>query len=163
MDQHFIHNPHDRFFKEAFSHIEVVRSFVETYLQPRIEFQINLNNLQLYQNDSVDSSLKEAFADLIYKTETVQEKKPVYLLFEHKRTPDPHVDTQIENYEHMLKQNLIRSYSGNYVYIIPIIIYNGERNCNLTYNNKISSSSIYAFSLRSEFFDVSHMPDDQIR
>lgn len=162
MNHPLIHNPHDKFFKEAFSHIEVVRSFVKTYLQPRIDFRINLNNLQLFQNDSVDSSLKEAFSDIIYKTETILEKIPVYLLFEHKRTPDPHIDTQMEKYLHMLRENLIRSHSGNSVYVVPIIIYNGERNCNLTSDNKLSSNSKYALGPECEFFDVSHMPDNQI-
>ena len=163
MDQPLIHNPHDKFFKEAFSHIDVVRSFVETYLQSRVHFRINLNNFQLYQNDSVDSSLKEAFSDLIYKTETIPEKVPVYLLFEHKRTLDPHADTQIKNYELMLRQNLLRSHSVDSAYIIPIIIYNGERNCNLSCDNKLISYTKYSRDFSCEFFDVSHMPDDQIR
>ena len=66
MDQPLIHNPHDKFFKEAFSHIDG-KEFVETS-SVSYPFRISLNNFQLYQNDSVDSSLKEAFSDLIYKT-----------------------------------------------------------------------------------------------
>lgn len=169
MSQPFINNPHDKFFKETFCHIELVRSFIKTYLQPRINFQINLNKLQLFQNDSVDSSLKESFSDIVYKAEIIPEKIPVYLLFEHKSYPDSQIGIQIEKYIHMLKENLIKSHSGNVFYVIPIIVYNGERNFDFsTYLSSdtelnVHTDSKYAESLSYEFFDVSHMPDNQIR
>lgn len=169
MNQPIINNPHDKFFKEAFSHIELVRSFIKTYLQPRIDFQINLNELHLFQNDSVDSSLKESFSDIVYKTEIIPEKIPVYLMFEHKSYPDSQIGIQIEKYIHMLKENLIKSHSGNVFYVIPIIIYNGERSFVLsTYLSSdselnVHTDSKYEESLNYEFFDVSHMPDNQIR
>jgi predicted transposase/invertase (TIGR01784 family) len=162
MDQHFIHNPHDRFFKEAFSHIEVVRSFVETYLQPRIGFRINLDELQLFQNDSVDSSLKEAFSDIIYKTEIIPEKISIFLLFEHKSFPDPQIGMQIGNYMNMLRENMFKSHSGNILYIIPIIIYNGERKWNLIFEKELNSAFKFAWNINYLFFDISHMSDNQI-
>ncbi|NLL13480.1 MAG: Rpn family recombination-promoting nuclease/putative transposase [Fibrobacter sp.] len=169
MNQPIINNPHDKFFKEAFSHIELVKSFIKTYLQPRINFQINLDELQLFQNDSVDSSLKESFSDIVYKTEIIPEKIPVYLLFEHKSYPDSQIGIQMEKYRHMLIENLIKSHSGNVFFVIPIIIYNGERICDFsTYLSSYSELNVridskYEESLNCEFFDVSHIPDNQIR
>jgi len=163
MNQPLIHNPYDKFFKEAFSHIEVVRSFIETYLQSRINFQISLDKLQLFQNDSVDSSLKESFSDIIYKTENTFEKAPVYLLFEHKSFPDPQINIQIENYMHMLSEYSYKIHSDSILYIIPMIIYNGAGKWNISDEKELRCASKYASCPKYEFFDISHMPDDQIR
>lgn len=167
MNQPPIYKPHDKFFKEAFSRIEVVRSFIESYLLQRIQFQINLDELQLFQNDSVDSNLKESFSDIIYKTEIIPVKIPIYLLFEHKSYPDPQTGTQLDNYIHMLRENLTKSHSGDILYVIPIIIYHGEMNwdfsIHMPLNRKLSSASKYAQNFNYEFFDISHIPDDQIR
>lgn len=110
MNQPPIHKPHDKFFKEAFSRIEVARSFIESYLLKRLQFQINLDALQLFQNDSVDSTLGEYYSDIIYKSEIIPSKTPIYLLFEHKSFPDPQTGTQIENYIHILRDQLTKSY-----------------------------------------------------
>jgi Putative transposase, YhgA-like len=42
-----ITNPHDKFFKESFSRIEVARSFIEEIFPKELSEKINLETLQL--------------------------------------------------------------------------------------------------------------------
>lgn len=67
----------------------------------------------------------------------------------------------------MLREHLAKSHSGGILFIIPIIIYHGERNWDvsiyLPVNRELSSASKYAQNFNYEFFDISHIPDDQIR
>jgi predicted transposase/invertase (TIGR01784 family) len=67
----------------------------------------------------------------------------------------------------MLRELLTKSHSGDILYVIPIIIYHGEKNWDvsiyLPLNRKLGSASKYAQNFNYEFFDISHIPDDQIR
>lgn len=42
-----INNPHDKFFKESFSRLEVVKSFIEEVFPKEFSEKINLETLQL--------------------------------------------------------------------------------------------------------------------
>lgn len=119
-----LNNPHDRFFKENFSRIDVLQSFVKTYLLDHLDLDINLANIHLFQNDSVDTNLFEYLSDLIFCTETLTERNQLYLIFEHKSSPDQDIGIQIDNYVHIIRGNQAKSDSNNdgLFYIIPVII-----------------------------------------
>jgi predicted transposase YdaD len=64
-----IPNPHDKFFKESFSRLEVAKSFIEEVFPKDMRDKMNLNTLQLSNASYIDDMLRENFADLVYETD----------------------------------------------------------------------------------------------
>ena len=60
-----IRNPHDRFFKETFSRLEVSRSFLKNYLPSNVGQQLDLSNLELQKESFTDKTLQQHFSDLL--------------------------------------------------------------------------------------------------
>lgn len=60
-------NPHDRFFKETFTRIEVARDFFANYLPRPVADVLDLETLALQSGSFIDSDLQEQFADLLYQ------------------------------------------------------------------------------------------------
>jgi predicted transposase YdaD len=56
-----IPNPHDKFFKESFSRLEVAKSFIEQVFPKDMRDKMNLNTLQLSNASYIDDMLKEHF------------------------------------------------------------------------------------------------------
>ena len=80
-----VSNPHDRFFKEAFSYPEAVNDFVRFYLPADVVKQINISSLQLEKDTFVDENLCKYYSDLIYSINLHDGRTAyVYILFEHK-------------------------------------------------------------------------------
>ena len=52
-----INNPHDKFFKETFSRVDVTRSFIEEVFPSDIREKINLNSLKLTNGSFIDADL----------------------------------------------------------------------------------------------------------
>lgn len=53
MDIDYLSNPHDKFFKESFSHKEVVESFIQEYLPEAIHKQVDLNSLEILKDSYI--------------------------------------------------------------------------------------------------------------
>ena len=120
-----ITNPHDKFFKESFSRLEVVQSFIETAFPVTMKEKINLNSLQLTNASFTDSVLTENFADLVYRGEYAGRNAMITLLFEHKSYPQEFPHWQLLRY----MTNVWRSeqkQDQKPTVVIPIIIYHGE-------------------------------------
>jgi predicted transposase/invertase (TIGR01784 family) len=62
-----VHNPHDRFFKETFSRVEVARDFTVHYLPPEIAALLDPATLSISKDSLVDEELGERFSDLLYQ------------------------------------------------------------------------------------------------
>ena len=92
-------NPHDRFFKETFSRLEVAQDFFTNYLPPAVTAVLNLDTLSLQSGSFIDPELQEQFADLLYRVDlTNNQKAYLYVLLEHKSYPDPHTPFQLLRY-----------------------------------------------------------------
>jgi hypothetical protein len=120
-------NPHDKFFKESFSRLEVAQSFIEEIFPLELREKINLDKMKRVNNSFTDEELSEHLADVVYQTEFAGQKTLVTLLFEHK--------SYIEKYPHLqLLQYILniwkeeRKQKKDLSIIIPIIIHHGEGN-----------------------------------
>ena len=170
MNDQSINNPHDKLFKSAFSLKTVARSFIEEYLPCRIDYQIDLDNLQSMQNDSVDNYYSEYFSDLVYIAETIPARIPIILLFEHKSKPDPRIGIQLKGYIQVLEKNYSKMHpeAKSIVHVIPMVIYNGTNKWKIANSVRplyepLGGSEKYIPDFKYELFDISQMPDEQIK
>ena len=120
-----ISNPHDKFFKESFSRLEVVQGFIEEIFPPKIKEKINLNSLQLTNASFTDAYLCEHFADLVYQTEFGNKKVLITLLFEHKSFVEYFPQKQLLRYMTNIWIEEEKQKQKPFV-VIPVIIYHGK-------------------------------------
>jgi len=119
-------NPHDKFFKAAFSDIETARGFLQHYLPEEVKKQIDLATLETTQGSYVDRELKESHTDLLLRADIAGRKGYVYLLFEHKSYSDQLVLLQLLKY--MIKIWEKELHAGKKLsVIIPIVVYHGQK------------------------------------
>lgn len=129
-----IPNPHDKFFKESFSRLEVAKSFIEEVFPKDMRDKMNLNTLQLSNASYIDDMLKEHFADLVYETEYSGVKATVTLLFEHKSYQQNFPEWQLIRYmsniwgeeQKQLTDEEKEKNEKNPSVVIPIIIHHGK-------------------------------------
>ena len=125
-----INNPHDKFFRETFSRLEVAQSFIQEIFPVELSSKINLNSLELTNSSFTDENLIEHLADLVYqasyKNDNGQDEDVlITLLFEHK--------SYTENYPHFqLLQYMLNCWKEEVKQdkqpsvVIPIIIHHGK-------------------------------------
>jgi predicted transposase/invertase (TIGR01784 family) len=123
-----ISNPHDKFFKESFSRIEVATDFFRHHLPQPISQQLNLNTLTLQAGSFVAEELQEQFADLLYTVQfndNPQESAYLYLLLEHKSYPDQYTPLQLLRYMVRIWERDLREHEPLRP-IVPLLVYHGQ-------------------------------------
>ena len=120
-----INNPHDKFFKETFSRLEIAQSFIEEVFPPELRERLNIAGLKRVNDSFMDEELEEYLADVVYQTDYAGQKTLVTLLFEHK--------SYVQQYPHLqLLQYILnvwkeeRKQKKKLSVVIPIIIHHGE-------------------------------------
>jgi predicted transposase/invertase (TIGR01784 family) len=120
-----LNNPHDKFFKETFSRLEIAQSFIQEAFPPDLLERLNLSALKRVNDSFTDEELEEHLADVVYQTEYAGQKTLVTLLFEHK--------SYVQKYPHLqLLQYILnvwkeeRKQKKKLSVVIPIIIHHGE-------------------------------------
>lgn len=83
-----VHNPHDRFFKETFSHPVAAREFFQACLPPRLVEASDWSSLELSPNTFIDERLTERSSDLLYSVRLRGRPAFIYCLFEHQSRVD---------------------------------------------------------------------------
>ncbi len=126
-------SPHDKFFKKSFERREVVSDFLFHYLPSDVVADLDLRAPQLQKDTFVDPVLREHFSDLLYRVRFKRGGAAfVYLLFEHKSTPEELVAYQVLRYEVLAWEPLARAAmkkpgKKRLPPILPIVIYHGPR------------------------------------
>ena len=124
-----ITSPHDKFFKESFSQLEIARDFLTRYLPQDVRDLLDLDQITIQKDSFVDSDFHEHFSDLLFLIPMKDGGEIyVYTLFEHKSYPDSWVALQLLRYmvkiwERDVKDAKADSLTG----IIPIVVYHGEQ------------------------------------
>ena len=94
-----IENPHDHFFQNIFSRLDVAASFFENYLPKETVNIIDLQTIELDRKSFVDKKLTFTQSDLLFKVKLKNGMKLlVYLLIEHKSFIDRWVLFQVWGY-----------------------------------------------------------------
>jgi predicted transposase/invertase (TIGR01784 family) len=170
MDKEYLTNPHDKFFKESFGRKEIVKSFIVEYLPAQLHQQMDFATLEILKDSYIDKELSAHFSDILYKIKIGGAGSYLYLLFEHKSYADPRVGFQllrnmVKIWEGIFKQN---PRATHLPVIVPIVIYHGSKKWNIEKSiaslfETVPATERYVPRFSSEIFDISHLPDDQIR
>ncbi len=110
-----LHNPHDQFFKEAFSRKEPAIECFSHYLPPAIVESIDWDTLNQESNSFVEKALRETSSDILYSVRlksitTTPQHFYLYCLFEHQSSKDDRMPYRLLTYmvriwEQLLKTN----------------------------------------------------------
>ena len=118
---------HDRFFKQVFSYLKVMREFIEQTFPEYIVKILNLNTLVNDANSYIDEKLKENFSDLVYTCHSKNNiELKIALLFEHKSDVVDYPDFQIMNYTNKIGDSCEKMGSKR-ILVLPIIFYHGNQ------------------------------------
>ena len=128
-----INNPHDKFFKETFSRLEIARDFVLHYVPPEITALLDPETLEISKDSFVDEELKERFSDLLYQVDLKKKGSVfIYLLFEHKSYSDPEVALYLLMYMvRIWMQYLKQEKKRPLPTILPLVVYHGKTQWNV--------------------------------
>ena len=84
-----VHQPHDKFFKEAFGRLDLSRGFFRHYLPLPLVDAVDWTTLQLEPGSFVDERLAGSASDLLFSARVRGAPVLLYFLFEHQSSRDP--------------------------------------------------------------------------
>ena len=160
-------NPHDKFFKAAFSRKDVVATLIESRFPELLRKGLDLSTLELTNSSFVDDELSEYFADLVYDCVYMSEQPvKIALLIEHKSYQEEYPHLQLLRYLLNAWQE-DRKQGQKLTPVIPIVIYHGKAHWKyapmssyFTATDVILEEFLPAF--RYLLFDLSAWPDEEI-
>ncbi|GAB6161189.1 Rpn family recombination-promoting nuclease/putative transposase [Desulfothermus naphthae] len=170
MDKRYIQNPHDAFVKEVFSHKEQAEDFLKNYLPHDICRLIDFDSLNIVKDSFVDEELKEHFSDLLYEVQLSSRPGFIYLLFEHKSTPQRFTGLQLLRYMVKIWALYLKQHHEPILpVIIPLVIYNGHRRWTIKTNFSYLFGEIetelnkYIPEFNYLLYDLSTLSDEEIK
>jgi hypothetical protein len=121
-------NPHDKFFKQSFSHLDLAAEFMHWYLPPDVAAALDLSRLRLEKDSFVDPKLREHFSDLLFEVGLVGGGSVfICLLLEHKSKPEKWVALQLLRSMTPVWQARHERGLKRLPLIIPVVIYHGAK------------------------------------
>ncbi|MEM7531391.1 MAG: Rpn family recombination-promoting nuclease/putative transposase [Chloroflexota bacterium] len=136
-----VRNPHDSFFRHVFSNLDYVRELLQGFVSKQYISLMNLNEFVDIDSVYTDSMLTNHESDLLFRVQLNEVYNPkgdkkapktvdIYLLFEHKSSPESSVVLQCLRY---MVTRWEYDWTNNVQprAIIPIIFYHGEKNWNI--------------------------------
>ena len=126
-DSNDLNNPHDKFFKGAFSMLDVTYPLLVAFLPKDLLDKLDLNTLEIDQNSYIDDELKETFSDLVWscRLKNSQQERKIAFLFEHKSYKPAYPHFQINDYQRNAWKAQI-AVDQQPVPILPIVFYHGK-------------------------------------
>ncbi len=126
-------NPHDQFFKEIFSQAESILDFVENYVPVRLTKLFDLQTLERIEDSFVDNELKEHLSDLLFRVKLKNKQDAfIYILLEHKSSPDKWVSFQLLRYLVRIFEKSNREGNKKLPLVLPIVFYHGKTSWNIS-------------------------------
>lgn len=164
-----ISNPHDKFFKETFSRLNIARDFFAHHLPKPVVQTLDLSTLALQSGSFVDHDLQEQFADLLYQVtlaDASHETAYIYLLLEHKSYADPQTPFQVLRYLVRIWERDVREQKPLRP-IVPVVVYHGRGQWRIPTNfgktfSGHESLRPYWPQFNYELRDLSHLNDEEI-
>ncbi|HLP61994.1 MAG TPA: Rpn family recombination-promoting nuclease/putative transposase [Candidatus Deferrimicrobium sp.] len=164
-----IYLSHDGFFRNAFDQT-VAESFIKEYLPPEITKNLDFSTLSKSKDTYIDKKLARCYSDLLYQVRLNGDPAYLYFLFEHKSWKQDFPALQLlKNMVHIWETH-VENYKGTkkLPVIIPLLIYHGEHPWKvdtsfISFFNNPGALKKYIPAFNFELYDVSHMPEENIR
>ena len=124
--------PHEGLFLKVFKDKENTKHFLREHLPQGVLEHADLDSLYLENVSYLDDNLRKHFSDLVFSVRVGEEEfsaAKVYLLFEHKSSPEPLVGMQVLRYMALQWKEMYdqgETAGGKLPPIIPIVIYQGR-------------------------------------
>ncbi len=77
MPEDDIHQPHDKFFRAAFSNPETAAAFLQAYLDPELVALVDWGSLHVEPGSFIDAQMKATEADLLLSAIVPENPRPV--------------------------------------------------------------------------------------
>jgi len=161
---------HDGLFRFAFENKHVAESFARENLPGEITGNLDFSTLTQDKDTFVDQKLSRCYADVLYHIRFKDKPAYLYFLFEHKSWEPAFPGVQLlKNMAHIWEKHLL-NHKGikKLPPIIPLLVYHGESAWNVD-KNFLSMFDVpdilkkYIPTFSYELYDVSHMPEEQIK
>lgn len=163
-----INNPHDVFVRRILSRKSEAVSLIENYLPPEIVEKIELESLKLTQESFIDENLRSHHTDLLFRASLKNgEISFIYLLLEHKSSPDKTIAFQLLRYMMQIWEKSLKT--ASFPLIIPLVLYHGKArwrvNRNFANLIKEKDSIFEKFVPHFEYYllDLSAFPDAELK
>jgi hypothetical protein len=88
MPEEPLHQPHDKFFRTAFSSPETAGAFLQAYLQQELVALVDWSSLRAESGSFVDAHMKASSVDLLFTAKVHGEDAHFYFLCEHQSSED---------------------------------------------------------------------------
>jgi predicted transposase/invertase (TIGR01784 family) len=124
MTDDLIHQPHDKFFKNSFADVTVVREHLRAFLPKEISDKIDFESLVQDDTNYISEALQAHYADVVWNVNYGRTGIKIALLYEHKSMPDKYVLVQLLRYILQIWDEKI-SRDEDLVLVIPIVVYQG--------------------------------------
>jgi len=119
--------PHDDFFRQALSHIDVARDLFSNLIPPDILKYVDLETLKPEKDTFIDHSFSKGASDALFSVKLGQGEGYIYLLSEHQSSVDHFMSFRIRKYESMIMDFHRKKHPDEkYLALVyPLVIYNG--------------------------------------
>jgi len=135
-----IHQPHDKLFKVAFGHKEVLQDFLRSRLTPEILVKVDLSTAKLENCSFVSEELKGTQSDIVYSVQIGGKKGYIYTLIEHQSELDDNQSLRLLEYNIQLWRQHKKQHEGDkYPAIINLVLYTGTK----SYSGDISIAEAF--------------------
>lgn len=168
-----IQNPHDKFFKETFSNVEVAKDFIRNYLPQSIVEIIDMKTMQPQKDSFINEELQEVFSDMLFRVNINKNEGYLYILFEHKSYKSKDIAFQLLRYMLEIWETKVKKEKTDELpIIIPLVIYHGKDRWEVkrSLGESISGFSNLPKEVRQYipnyeflFYDISQFTDDEIK
>ncbi|WP_231735285.1 Rpn family recombination-promoting nuclease/putative transposase [Gracilibacillus massiliensis] len=168
-----IQNPHDTFFKETFSNVEVAKSFIQHYLPTSIVNLIEVESIQPQKDSFISKELREYFSDLLFQVKLNETEAYLHLLFEHKSYPSKTIVFQLLRYMiEIWEAKMEKEKQKELPIVIPIVIFHSERKWNYpkNLNDMLQGFDTFSEDIKQYIpdfayilFDVSNYDDEDLK
>jgi predicted transposase/invertase (TIGR01784 family) len=123
------HTPHDDFFKNSLSNIDISRDFLRHELPAEILKITDFETLSFVKNDFIDIDIGKKAADVLFSAKMIGDADGyIYLLSEHQSTSDYWMCYRLMRYVFCIHDYHRKLYpEDKYLPIVyPLVVYNGK-------------------------------------
>ncbi len=164
-----VNNPHDQFFRAAFSRLKLARDFLKNYLPPEVVARFDPATLKIAQESFADDNLKSHHTDFLFHVKLrTGENAFIFVLVEHKSYADELAAFQLLRYMVRIWEKSLHEKAGKLPPIFAIVFYYGKKGWNVRrkFDDLINSSDEFSeYTPRFSYYlcDLSELDGEKLK